>query len=210
MPKPTTGKSKGSLSLLVEKGSKNSVQKELSEKKDAGKKRLAEEECISGEEEEEEDDDDEEKDKSNSSDDDNKNENEEGDDDDDDDDDISSVLVKNKKTKKAKTATEEEFAGAMAAILGQSVKSLDKDAPIMAKNKSTEKKIEKEKIEYKARKAITTERKALLSKDRVIPDMRNFEYEKRLRKVATRGGKYLAIVLISVAAIFYIYIPSSC
>ena len=59
----------------------------------------------------------------------------------------------------------------------------------MAKNRASEKRIEKERLEYKARKAITSEKKALLSKDRVIPDMTNFEYEKQLRKVSTRGGK---------------------
>ncbi|KAJ1679206.1 pre-60S ribosomal particles component, partial [Spiromyces aspiralis] len=96
-------------------------------------------------------------------------------------------LPRKLKSKKSKLATEEEFAGAMAEILGQGVQEEKGNMPIMAKNRATEKRIEEEKLEYKAKKALAAEKRARLSKDRVIPDMTNFEYEKRLRKVATRG-----------------------
>ncbi|ORX46236.1 hypothetical protein BCR36DRAFT_298016, partial [Piromyces finnis] len=59
--------------------------------------------------------------------------------------------------------------------------------PILAKAKEIEQKIEDEKLDYKARKALTAERKRLEEKDRVIPDFTTFEYEKKLRKLATRG-----------------------
>lgn len=42
-------------------------------------------------------------------------------------------------------------------------------------------------MDYKARKIMSAEKKALKEKGRVIPDFTTFEYEKRLRKVATRG-----------------------
>lgn len=42
-------------------------------------------------------------------------------------------------------------------------------------------------MDYKARKILSAEKKALKQKGRVIPDFTTFEYEKRLRKVATRG-----------------------
>lgn len=58
----------------------------------------------------------------------------------------------------------------------------------MARSKGTERKIEEEKLEYKARKVLAAEKKALKEKGHVIPDYTTFEYEKRLRKVATRGG----------------------
>jgi hypothetical protein len=60
--------------------------------------------------------------------------------------------------------------------------------PILARSKGAERKIEDEKLEYKARKVLAAEKKALASKDRVVPDYTTMEYEKKLRKVATRGG----------------------
>lgn len=65
----------------------------------------------------------------------------------------------------------------------------------MARSKGTERKIEEEKLEYKARKVLAAEKKALKEKGHVIPDYTTFEYEKRLRKVATRGGKCIVIAL---------------
>jgi len=61
------------------------------------------------------------------------------------------------------------------------------EKPILANAKEIEQKIEDEKLDYKARKALTAERKKLAEKDRVIPDYTTFEYEKKLRKLATRG-----------------------
>lgn len=62
-----------------------------------------------------------------------------------------------------------------------------KKQPILARSKGLERKLEDEKLDYKARKIMSAEKKALKEKGRVIPDFTTFEYEKRLRKVATRG-----------------------
>ncbi|KAJ2595762.1 pre-60S ribosomal particles component, partial [Coemansia sp. RSA 1721] len=63
----------------------------------------------------------------------------------------------------------------------------DQSAPIMAKDKTRENQIKEEKLEYRARKALAAERKALKDKDRIVPTLENFDYERRLRKVATKG-----------------------
>ncbi|KAI9494374.1 Rrp15p-domain-containing protein [Zychaea mexicana] len=81
----------------------------------------------------------------------------------------------------------EAFSEAMTKILASSLKGSDKKQPIMARSKGTERKIEDEKLEYKARKMMTAEKKAQKERGRVIPDYTSFDYEKRLRKVATRG-----------------------
>ncbi|KAI8391612.1 Rrp15p-domain-containing protein [Radiomyces spectabilis] len=88
---------------------------------------------------------------------------------------------------KAKKGSSEAFSEAMTKILGRNLSASDKKQPILARARGTERKIEDEKLEYKARKVISAEKKALRSKGRVIPDYTTFEYEKRLRKVATRG-----------------------
>ncbi|CDS08141.1 hypothetical protein LRAMOSA02089 [Lichtheimia ramosa] len=88
---------------------------------------------------------------------------------------------------KAKKQSKEAFSDAMTKILASQLKGTDKKQPIMARSKGTERKIEEEKLEYKARKVLAAEKKALKEKGHVIPDYTTFEYEKRLRKVATRG-----------------------
>ncbi|KAK9695770.1 pre-60S ribosomal particles component [Basidiobolus ranarum] len=100
-----------------------------------------------------------------------------------DDDDMAGLERPTKKQKK----TRADFADAMAKILGTKLKRSDKEAPILARSKGIEKKIEEEKLEYKARKAITAEKKKLAQKDRIVPDHSTLEYEKKLKKVATRG-----------------------
>ena len=57
----------------------------------------------------------------------------------------------------------------------------------MARSKGVERKIEDEKLDHKARKILSAQKKALKEKGRVIPDYTTFDYEKGLRKVATRG-----------------------
>ncbi|ORX58305.1 Rrp15p-domain-containing protein [Hesseltinella vesiculosa] len=76
---------------------------------------------------------------------------------------------------------------AMTNILGSTLTGSDRKQPILARSKGTERKLEDEKLEYKARKMLTAEKRKLKDKGRVIPDYTGFEYEKRLRKVATRG-----------------------
>ncbi|KAJ2761311.1 pre-60S ribosomal particles component [Coemansia sp. BCRC 34490] len=90
-----------------------------------------------------------------------------------------------KKTK-TKTADAGEFADILSSILTQDVQN-DRSAPIMAKDKTRERMIKEEKLNYRARKALTEERRLLLSKDRVVPTFETMNYERGLRKVATRG-----------------------
>lgn len=80
------------------------------------------------------------------------------------------------------------MAEAMSKILGSSLRKADVSTPILARSRGAERKIEEEKMEAKARKAISNEKKRLANRDRVKPDYTGMEYEKKLRKVATRGG----------------------
>ncbi|RUS20655.1 Rrp15p-domain-containing protein [Endogone sp. FLAS-F59071] len=89
--------------------------------------------------------------------------------------------------KKLKREDPESFANAMSKILGSHLKAHDKAQPILVRSKGVERKIEEEKLEYKARKELTAEKRRLAAKDRVVPDGSTIEYEKKLRKVATRG-----------------------
>lgn len=88
------------------------------------------------------------------------------------------------------------MAEAMSKILGSSLRKADASTPILARSRGAERKIEEEKMEAKARKAISNEKKRLANRDRVKPDYTGMEYEKKLRKVATRGGNYLDLFLI--------------
>ncbi|KAJ2745418.1 pre-60S ribosomal particles component [Coemansia sp. BCRC 34301] len=94
-------------------------------------------------------------------------------------------LATKRNTQRGKTADAEEFSNVLAAILNQD--SRDTKAPIMAKDRTRENQIKEELINYRARKALVDEKRMLLNKDRVIPTLENFEYERKLRKVATRG-----------------------
>ncbi|KAG0208811.1 Trimeric GatFAB AmidoTransferase(AdT) complex subunit [Mortierella sp. GBA30] len=89
--------------------------------------------------------------------------------------------------KTSKKHTEENMAEAMSKILGSSLRKADASMPILARSRGVERKLEEEKMEAKARKAISNEKKRLANKDRVKPDYTGMEYEKKLRKVATRG-----------------------
>ncbi|KAF9119261.1 Glu-AdT subunit A [Mortierella sp. 14UC] len=89
--------------------------------------------------------------------------------------------------KASKKHTEENMAEAMSKILGSSLRKADASTPILARSRGAERKIEEEKMEAKARKAISNEKKRLANRDRVKPDFTGMEYEKKLRKVATRG-----------------------
>ncbi|KAJ2489813.1 pre-60S ribosomal particles component [Coemansia sp. RSA 2050] len=94
-------------------------------------------------------------------------------------------LATKRNTKRGKTADADEFSNVLAAILAQD--SRDANAPIMAKDRTRENQIREELINYRARKALVDEKRQLLNKDRVIPTLENFDYERKLRKVATRG-----------------------
>ncbi|ORZ35045.1 Rrp15p-domain-containing protein, partial [Catenaria anguillulae PL171] len=59
-------------------------------------------------------------------------------------------------------------------------------APILSRT-AIERKLEEEKIEEKARKILAREHKLDYSKEHVLPSAADLEYERKLRKVATRG-----------------------
>ncbi|KAJ2854431.1 hypothetical protein GGI22_004500, partial [Coemansia erecta] len=79
---------------------------------------------------------------------------------------MSKKRKKNLKKNKAKTAEPGEFADILSSILAQDVVQNDLKAPIMAKDKTRERMIKEEKLNYRARKALAEEKRMLLSKDR--------------------------------------------
>ncbi|ORX74954.1 Rrp15p-domain-containing protein [Linderina pennispora] len=93
-------------------------------------------------------------------------------------------MTKESKKSKKHDADAQEFSTILTSILGQTTPSA---APIMAKDRTREQQIKDELLSYRARKALVHEKRMLLSKDRVIPTMEGFDYERKLRKVATRG-----------------------
>lgn len=106
-------------------------------------------------------------------------------DDDDDDDELNDELSDDDENDKNTDAQGRNIA--LASVMSRILNTDTNEKPILAKAKEIEQKIEDEKLDYKARKALTAERKKLEEKDRVIPDYTTFEYEKKLRKLATRG-----------------------
>ena len=62
--------------------------------------------------------------------------------------------------------------------------------PILAQQKSIERAIDEEKLEAKARKSLAAEKKQRTEVSRKMPESATNEFEKRLKKVATRGGVY--------------------
>ncbi|KAJ1936960.1 hypothetical protein GGF37_005402, partial [Kickxella alabastrina] len=88
-------------------------------------------------------------------------------------------------SRKRKTADAEEFSTILSSILGQDARN--ESAPIMAKDKTRENQLKEELLDYRARKALAAERRMQRDKDRVVPSMVGFDYERKLRKVATKG-----------------------
>ena len=60
--------------------------------------------------------------------------------------------------------------------------------PILSKKRHYEKDIDEAKIEQRAKKILSQERKSKAEIGKVIPSHETTDYEKRLRKVATKGG----------------------
>jgi hypothetical protein len=81
----------------------------------------------------------------------------------------------------------------MSAILDSKVKAHDRKNPILIRSKKSAKELESAKLEAKARRALNSEKRALLDKDRkinLIPEenaTQALEHEKKLRKIAQRG-----------------------
>ncbi|CUS21878.1 LAQU0S04e02872g1_1 [Lachancea quebecensis] len=107
--------------------------------------------------------------------------------------------------KKAKLSKHDDgssgFSTAVNAILGSHLKAHDRKDPIMARKRGVVKKLESDKLEQKAKRALLAEKKKLLNKTRkkdIIPtvsaesesgvEIREIlEKERRLRKIAQKG-----------------------
>ena len=75
-------------------------------------------------------------------------------------------------------------------LLSNNLKPADQKTPILSKSKNITKRIKEEKLEYKTRKTINVEKNKNLVKDRVKVelDVEKLDYERSLRKIATKGG----------------------
>ncbi|KAJ3170568.1 hypothetical protein HDU88_008469 [Geranomyces variabilis] len=82
---------------------------------------------------------------------------------------------------------ESKLASAIGKILAGDLGAKDATRPILAKQKHLEQAINNEKLEDKARRVITAEKKKKIEVGHVVPDHTTTDYEKKLRKVATRG-----------------------
>ena len=104
-----------------------------------------------------------------------------------------------KKQKMAKNDDgSEQFSSAMSAILGSHLKQYDRIDPIMARQKKALEQIEQDKLDEKARKLLSREKKKFLTKSRkseLIPEnitedntvQKLLEQEKKLKKIAQKG-----------------------
>lgn len=100
------------------------------------------------------------------------------------------------KRKKAKTDDgSTDFSAAMNAILDSKLKAHDRSDPIMKRSRKQTKQLASDKLEAKAKRALTAERKAKLNRNRVKDLLPTDDStardvlmkEKKLRKVAQRG-----------------------
>ncbi|KAI8818359.1 Rrp15p-domain-containing protein [Fimicolochytrium jonesii] len=80
-----------------------------------------------------------------------------------------------------------KMANAIGKILAADLGGKDAQRPILAKQKHIERQIDNDKLEAKARKIISAERKQKADVGHVTLDHSTTDYEKRLKKVATRG-----------------------
>lgn len=102
-----------------------------------------------------------------------------------------------KKKKKVSTDGGDQFASAFNAIIGSKLKAYDRKDPILARNKSTLKKLESDKLEKKAKRELLAEKRQIQDKVRIrnlLPSASEpekvreiIEQEKKLKKVAQRG-----------------------
>ncbi|KAK8442560.1 pre-60S ribosomal particles component [Candidozyma auris] len=102
-----------------------------------------------------------------------------------------------KKKKKVNGDGADSFASAFNAIIGSKLKAYDRNDPILARNKSTLKKMESDKLERKAKRELLAEKKQLQDKVRIrnlLPSASEpekvrevIEKEKKLKKVAQKG-----------------------
>lgn len=100
-----------------------------------------------------------------------------------------------KKQKKEADNGHESFASAFNAIIGSKLKAYDRKDPILARNRTTQKKLESEKLEAKARRLIRTEKKEEQDRHRIknlIPQdpskiREALDFERGMKKVAQKG-----------------------
>lgn len=113
-------------------------------------------------------------------------------------DDIENTNVVKKQKMSKNDDGAEQFSSAMSAILGSHLKQYDRIDPIMARQKKALEKIEQDKLDEKARKLLSREKKKFLTKSRkseIIPQditednsvQRLLEQEKKLKKIAQKG-----------------------
>lgn len=102
-----------------------------------------------------------------------------------------------KKKKKVSTDGGDQFASAFNAIIGSKLKAYDRKDPILARNKSTLKKLESDKLEKKAKRELLAEKRQIQDRVRIrdlLPSASEpekvreiIEHERKLKKVAQRG-----------------------
>ncbi|KAJ1526486.1 hypothetical protein HK096_011530 [Nowakowskiella sp. JEL0078] len=80
-----------------------------------------------------------------------------------------------------------KMANAISRLLGQELGKAEISRPILANRKSIERNIDDQKIDEKARKILSKQKKKKESDGRVMPDLTKMDYEKKLRKLATKG-----------------------
>lgn len=114
---------------------------------------------------------------------------------DDDADEEITALTRRKKNKKDEGA--ESFGAAFKAIVGSHIKAHQRKDPILARNKTTLKKLESEKLEAKAKRLLVSEKRQLQDKHRVknllpsadepekVRDL--LDREKKMKKIAQKG-----------------------
>lgn len=71
------------------------------------------------------------------------------------------------------------------------------DQPVLAKRKAVERQLEEEKLEKRARALVRQELWERRDSAHVVPNMESANYEKGLRKFATKGGNYTEVFKVS-------------
>ncbi|KAJ3118051.1 pre-60S ribosomal particles component [Nowakowskiella sp. JEL0407] len=82
---------------------------------------------------------------------------------------------------------QERMSNAINKLLSQELALSESTRPILANKKSIEQKIDSQKLDEKAKKLISSQKKKRHADGKVLPDITRMDYEKKLRKVATRG-----------------------
>lgn len=76
----------------------------------------------------------------------------------------------------------------LGSIMSKILKTKTNETPVLSKRKAVERKLEEEVLERRARRLVRQELKEKRDSAHVTPDITTANYEKGLRKFATRGG----------------------